>query len=137
MKIPRGDIDGGLIRCSNALPCRVDARPSCGVSRHRVGSIRSVSEGRDTLMQTGLKSHWSRRSAISCFNRIWRVTKSSAKHQSLLSPWVMKHQPWPSPSAWTKTRSLHGCRISLSLLVPSSLSFSLSTFLSLDLCPGV
>ena len=23
------------------------------------------------------------------------MTKSSAKHQSLLSPWVIQHQPWP------------------------------------------
>ena len=58
------------------------------------------------------------------------MTKSSAKHHSLLSPWVMQHQPWPSPSAWTKTRSLHGCR-NFSLLILPSLSFSLSFFLSL------
>ena len=57
-------------------------------------------QGRDAVLQTGLKIHWSRRSASSCFNRVWRVTKSSAKHHSLLSPWVMQHQPWPSPSAW-------------------------------------
>ena len=81
-------------------------------------------QGRDTVLQTGLKIHWSRRSASSCFNRVWRVTKSSAKHQSLLSPWVMQHQPWPSPSAWTKTRSLHGCRNFYLLILPS-LSFSL------------
>ena len=56
-------------------------------------------QGRDTLLQTGLKIHWSRRSASSCFNRAWRVTKSSAKHQSLLSPWVMQHQPWPWPQS--------------------------------------
>ena len=86
-------------------------------------------QGRDTVLQTGVKIHWSRRSASSCFNRVWRVTKSSAKHHSLLSPWVMQHQPWPSPSAWTKTRSLHGCRNSLfSSLLPS---LSLSCFLSL------
>ena len=59
-------------------------------------------QGRDTVLQTGLKIHWSRRSASSCFNRVWRVTKSSAKHQSLLSPWVLQHQPWPSPSACPK-----------------------------------
>ena len=87
-------------------------------------------QGRDTVLQTGLKIHWSRRSASSCFNRVWRVTKSSAKHQSLLSPWVMQHQPWPSPSAWTKTRSLHGCRNFYLLILPS-LSFSLSFSLSL------
>ena len=67
-------------------------------------------QGRDTVLQTGLKLHWSRRSASSCFNRVWNVTKSSAKHQSMLRPWVLQHQPWPSPSAWTKTRFLHGCR---------------------------
>ena len=72
----------------------------------------------------------SRRSASSCFNRVWRVTKSSAKHQSMLRPWVMQHQPWPSPSAWTKTRSLHGCRNFYLLILPS-LSFSLSFSLSL------
>ena len=87
-------------------------------------------QGRDTVLQTGLKIHWSRRSASSCFNRVWRVTKSSAKHHSLLSPWVMQHQPWPSPSAWTKTRSLHGCRNFYLLILPS-LSFSLSLSLSL------
>ena len=87
-------------------------------------------QGRDTVLQTGLKIHWSRRSASSCFNRVWRVTKSSAKHQSLLSPWVMQHQPWPNPSAWTKTRSLHGCRNFYLLILPS-LSFSLSFSLSL------
>ena len=82
------------------------------------------------MLQTGVKIHWSRRSASSCFNRVWRVTKSSAKHHSLLSPWVMQHQPWPSPSAWTKTRSLHGCRNFYLLILPS-LSFSLSFSLSL------
>ena len=87
-------------------------------------------QGRDTVLQTGLKIHWSRRSASSCFNRVWRVTKSSAKHQSMLRPWVMQHQPWPSPSAWTKTRSLHGCRNFYLLILPS-LSFSLSFSLSL------
>ena len=87
-------------------------------------------QGRDTVLQTGLKLHWSRRSASSCFNRVWRVTKSSAKHQSMLRPWVMQHQPWPSPSAWTKTRSLHGCRNFYLLILPS-LSFSLSFSLSL------
>ena len=65
-------------------------------------------QGRDTvLLQTGAKIHWSRRSASFCFNRVWRVTKHSAKHQSMLNPWVMQHQPWPSKSAWTETRSLH------------------------------
>ena len=87
-------------------------------------------QGRDTVLQTGLKIHWSRRSASSCFNRVWRVTKSSAKHQSMLRPWVMQHQPWPSPSAWTKTRSLHGCRNFYLLILPS-LSFCLSFCLSL------
>ena len=87
-------------------------------------------QGRDTVLQTGLKIHWSRRSASSCFNRVWRVTISSAKHQSMLRPWVMQHQPWPSPSAWTKTRSLHGCRNFYLLILPS-LSFSLSFSLSL------
>ena len=83
-------------------------------------------QGRDTVLQTGLKIHWSRRSASSCFNRVWRVTKSSAKHHSLLSPWVMQHQPWPSPSAWTKKRSLHGCRKFYVLILTSlSLFFSL------------
>ena len=38
-------------------------------------------------------------------------------------------QPWPSPSAWTKTRSLHGCRNFYLLILPSPLSLSL--FLSL------
>ena len=90
----------------------------------------SEHQGRDTVLQTGLKIHWSRRSASSCFNRVWRVTKSSAKHQSMLSPWVRQHQPWPSPSAWTKTRSLHGCRNFYLLILPS-LSFSLSLSLSL------
>ena len=42
-------------------------------------------------LQTGLKIHWSRRSASSCFNRVWNVTISSAKHQSMLRPWVMQH----------------------------------------------
>ena len=65
-----------------------------------------------------------------CFNRVWRVTKHSAKHQSMLSPWVVQHQPWPSPSAWTKTRSLHGCRNFYLLILPS-LSFCLSFCLSL------
>ena len=87
-------------------------------------------QGRDTVLQTGVKIHWSRRSASSCFNRVWRVTKSSAKHQSMLTPWVLQHQPWPSPSAWTKTRSLHGCRNFYLLILPS-LSFSLSFSLSL------
>ena len=41
-------------------------------------------QGRDALLQTGVTIHWSRRSASSCFNRVWRVTKSSAKHQSML-----------------------------------------------------
>ena len=40
------------------------------------------------MLQPGLKIHWSRRSASCCFNRVWRVTKHSAKHQSMLSPWV-------------------------------------------------
>ena len=62
-------------------------------------------QGRDTVLHTCLKFHWSRRSASSCFNRVWRVTISSAKHQSMLRFWVMQHQPWPSPSAWTKTRA--------------------------------
>ena len=83
-----------------------------------------------TLLQTGLKIHWSRRSASTCFNRAWRVTKSSAKHHSFLSPWVLQHPPWPSPSAWTETRSLHGCRNFYLLILPS-LSFSLSFSLSL------
>ena len=87
-------------------------------------------QGRDTVLQTGLKIHWSRRSASSCFNRVWRVTKHSAKHQSMLNPWVMQHQPWPSKSAWTETRSLHGCRNFYRLILPS-LSFSLSLSLSL------
>ena len=92
-------------------------------------------QGRDTVLHTCLKIHWSRRSASSCFNRVctnrvWRVTKSSAKHQSMLSPWVVQHQPWPSPSAWTKTRSLHGCRNFYLLILPS-LSFCLSFCLSL------
>ena len=89
-------------------------------------------QGRDTVLQTGLKIHWSRRSASSCFNRVWRVTKHSAKHQSMLNPWVMQHQPWPSKSAWTETRSLHGCRNFYLLILPS-LSFSL--FLSLSSSP--
>ena len=42
-------------------------------------------QGRDTVLQTGLKIHWSRRSASSCFNRVWRVTESSAKHHALQS----------------------------------------------------
>ena len=83
-------------------------------------------QGRDTVLQTGLKIHWSRRSASSCFNRVLRVTKSSAKHQSMLRPWVMQHEPWPSPSAWTKTRSLHGCRNFYLLILPSPLSLPLS-----------
>ena len=87
-------------------------------------------QGRDTVLQTGVKIHWSRRSACSCFNRVWNVTISSAKHQSMLRPWVLQHQPWPSPSAWTKTRSLHGCRNFYLLILPS-LSFSLSFSLSL------
>ena len=37
----------------------------------------------------------------------------------------MRHQPWPSPSAWTRTRSLHGCR-NFYLLILLSLSFSFS-----------
>ena len=90
-------------------------------------------QGRDTVLQTGLKLYWSRRSASSCFNRVWNVTISSAKHQSMLRPrrpWVLQHQPGPSPSAWTKTRSLHGCR-NFYLLILLSLSFSLSFSLSL------
>ena len=82
------------------------------------------------MLQTGLKIHWSRRSASSCFNRVWNVTKSSAKHHSMLRPWVLQHQPWPSPSAWTKTRFLHGCRNFYLLILPS-LSFSFSFSLSL------
>ena len=92
-------------------------------------------QGRDTVLQTGVKIHWSRRSASSCFNRVWNVTISSAKHQSMLRPWVMQHEPWPSPSAWTKTRSLHGCRNFYLLILPS-LSFSslsVSLFFSLFL----
>ena len=58
-------------------------------------------QGRDTVLQTGVKIFWSRRSASTCFNRVWRVRKSSAKHQSMLRHWVLQHQPWPSPSAWT------------------------------------
>ena len=87
-------------------------------------------QGRDIVLYTGLKIHWGRRSASTCFNRVWRVTKSSAKHQSMLRPWVLQHQPWPSPSAWTKTRSLHWCRNFYLLILPS-LSFSLSFSLSL------
>ena len=92
-------------------------------------------QGRVTVLQTGVKTHWSRRSASSCFNRVWNVTESSAKHHSMLSPWVMQHQPWPSPSARTKTRSLHGCRNFYLLILPSplSLSLSLSLFFSLFL----
>ena len=52
-------------------------------------------QGRDTVLHTCLKLHGSRHSASSCFNRVWRVTKSSAKHQSMLRPWVMQHQPGP------------------------------------------
>ena len=60
------------------------------------------------------------------------MTKSSAKHQSMLRPWVLQHQPWPSPSAWSKTRSLHGCRNFYLLILPSlSFSLSLSLFLLL------
>ena len=91
-------------------------------------------QGRDTLLQTGLKLHWSRRSASSCFNRPWRVTKSSAKHHSLLSPLVLQHQPWPSP--WALGQSIrHGPRqgpymradsFFWSLLPSLSLSFLLS-----------
>ena len=87
-------------------------------------------QGRDTVLHTCLKIHWSRRSASSCFNRVWMVTKSSAKHHSFLSPWVMQHEPWPSPSAWTKTRSLHGCRNFLPF-DPSFPTLSLSLSLSL------
>ena len=87
-------------------------------------------QGRDTVLHTCLKLHWSRHSASSCFNRVWNVTISSAKHQSMLRPWVMQHQPWHSPSAWTKTRSLHGCRNFYLLILPS-LSFCLSFCLSL------
>ena len=92
-------------------------------------------QGRDTVLHTCLKLHWSRHSASSCFNRVWNVTISSAKHQSMLRPWVMQHQPWHSPSAWTKTRSLHGCRNFYLLILPSplSLSLSLSLFFSLFL----
>ena len=90
-------------------------------------------QGRDTVLYTCLKLHWSRHSASSCFNRVWRVTKSSAKHQSMLRPWVMQHQPWPSPSAWTKTRSFHGCRNFYLLILPSPLSLCLSLSLLLSL----
>ena len=92
-------------------------------------------QGRDTVLHTCLKLHWSRHSASSCFNRVWNVTISSAKHQSMLRPWVMQHEPWPSPSAWTKTRSLHGCRNFYLLILPSPLSLplSLSLFFSLFL----
>ena len=58
------------------------------------------------------------------FNRVWRVTKSvCAKHHSLLSPWVMQHPPWPSPSAWTKVLTWVQKLLSFD---PFSLSFSLS-----------
>ena len=87
-------------------------------------------QGRDTVLHTCLKLHWVRRSASSCFNRVWNVTISSAKHQAMLRPWVLQHEPWPSPSAWTKTRSLHGCR-NFYLFMSPSLSFSLSFSLSL------
>ena len=56
-------------------------------------------QGRDTALHTGLKLHWNRRSASLCFNRVWNVTKSvCAKHQSLLSPWVMQHSNKRTPS---------------------------------------
>ena len=100
-----------------------------------LNGLTTTHQGRDTVLQTGVKIHWSRRSACSCFNRVWNVTISSAKHQSMLRPWVLQHQPWPSPSAWTKTRSLHGCRNFYLLILPSplSLSLSLSLFFSLFL----
>ena len=98
-----------LIRCSTRaeIPC------------YRVWNVTKSFAKHHSLLSPWVK-----------FNRVWRVTKSSAKHQSLLSPWVMQHQPWPSPSAWTKTRSLHGCRI-FYLFMLHSLSFSLSLSLSL------
>ena len=89
--------------------------------------------GRDTVLQTGVKIHWSRRSASSCFNRAWRNTKSSAKQQLLLSPWVMQHQPWPSPSAWTKTRSYIGAE---TLSFDPSFPLFLPFFLSFSSCPS-
>ena len=106
----------------------------CRVFCHPPYSVEAAG-GRDTVLQTGLKIHWSRRSASSCFNRVWNVTISSAKHQAMLRPWVLQHEPWPSPSAWTKTRSLHGCRNFYLLILPS-LSFSslsVSLFFSLFL----
>ena len=41
----------------------------------------SEQQGRDIVLQTGVKIHWSRRSASSCFNRVWMVTKSCAKQK--------------------------------------------------------
>ena len=60
------------------------------------------------------------------------INRSSSMLISMLSP--LQHQPWPSPSARTKTRSLHGCR-NFPLLILPSLSFSLSFSLSLSSSP--
>ena len=54
------------------------------------------------------------------------LTRCLFPPHSLLSPRVMQQQPWPSPSAWTKTRSLHGCRNFYLLVLPSPLSLPLS-----------
>ena len=87
-------------------------------------------QGRDTVLQTGLKLNWSRRSASSCFNRVWKVTKKCLCKASIVAqPLGHAASTLASPSACTKTRSLHGCTTSLSWsLLPSlSLSFSLSS----------
>ena len=98
--------------------------------------VRSTCEhqGRDTVLQTGLKIHWSRRSASSCFN-LWRVTKSSGKHHSLFSPWVMQHQPGPVHQHGLRQGPYMGAETSIfsCFLSSLSLSLSLSLFFSLFL----
>ena len=42
-------------------------------------------QGRDTVLQTGLKLNWSRRSASSCFNRVWKVTKKCLCKASIVA----------------------------------------------------
>jgi hypothetical protein len=53
-------------------------------------------QGRDTVLQTGVKIHWSRRSASSCFNRVWRVTKSSVDGNGERGPGLGKDIPFPA-----------------------------------------
>ena len=55
--------------------------------------------------------------------KLWKIS-------FLVQPLGHAASTWPSPSAWTETRSLHGCRNFYLFMLPS-LSFSLSFSLSL------